>query len=901
MATRPGEGSVGKNILLKSNFFRISAFPRTISRYSFAIAPKIAHSSAIKKLLLLWLDLYFKNIGGSVALDLGSSSVYSSVDLPTDTLIWNLDLSDDIDDFANFINIQAKKTRTYQLTLKKLTSLTLQNLFDYLSLPSPDPKNFPKEESHALDVILRHRPSLLFTPIGRCFFSREGSSPISGGAELWQGYFQSLKPASGQMLLNIDLASTAFFEPGLVIETVAKILGKRSPDEIRQHLSERERNKILKSLKNVKVICTHRPSNRRRWKITGITEYPCDHMSFPFEGRDQNVVMYFRNRYNILLQYSHLPCLIVGDPVKHVYIPMELCKILPGQRILKRLNEKQTVMNTYTELIRFTCQSPETRSRKLIEGLNILQQPTVPNDFGVQLSTEMITVPARILPTPTLSYNASSKESTITPREGSWNLRDKKVALGAVLNAWSVIVFGHEKDIAPTIIAKFIRELALTCRETGIEIRNVNPPVRYGNPQGNIENIIKMAYMEAGNLTDSKPQMILCILPNAGVPLYAEIKRVSDTVVGIASQCVQIKHVFAAKKQYCANVALKLNVKLGGINAFLAPNQLPFITERPTIVFGADMTHPPTGDTQKPSIAACVASMDAQCSRYSAAIRIQKQRQEIILDLTGMVVELLRAFYQNTGSKPDRIVFYRDGVSESLFGELAEKEVGAIKAACGELEGGYNPTITYLVVQKRHHARFFPIRREDCDKSGNVLPGTVVDSVCTHPFEFDFYLASHPGLQGTSKPTHYHCLFDENQFSADGLQQLTYRLCYLYCRATKAVSVCPPAYYAHLVATRARYHFQGGEQWNDTESDEHFQEMQANFSGDTNEIAMAAEKMYLEKEFTDEQNGTGEVRLEPGEIVASGGGGLEKKEDDVVVVGKYGSVKPDLQNVMYFM
>lgn len=83
-----------------------------------------------------------------------------------------------------------------------------------------------------------------------------------------------------------------------------------------------------------------------------------------------------------------------------------------------------------------------------------------------------------------------------------------------------------------------------------------------------------------------------------------------------------------------------------------------------------------------------------------------------------------------------------------------------------------------------------------------------------YPLATDFYLASHPGLQGTSKPTHYHVLFDENSFTADGLQELTYRLCYLYCRATRAVSVCPPAYYAHLVAARARFHFMG-DSWAD--------------------------------------------------------------------------------------
>ncbi|KAJ3214795.1 hypothetical protein HDU67_001181, partial [Dinochytrium kinnereticum] len=186
-----------------------------------------------------------------------------------------------------------------------------------------------------------------------------------------------------------------------------------------------------------------------------------------------------------------------------------------------------------------------------------------------------------------------------------------------------------------------------------------------------------------------------------------------------------------------------------------------------------------------------------------------KGRQEVIQDLNTMVIELLKTFYQTCGAKPERIVFFRDGVSEGQFTEVLRSEVDAIRRACQLLEPGYMPTVTFIVVQKRHHARFFPIRKEDSDKSGNVLPGTVIETGITHPSEFDFYLCSHPGLQGTSKPTHYHVLHDENRFMPDALQELTYRLCYLYCRATRSVSVCPPAYYAHLVAARARFHATG--------------------------------------------------------------------------------------------
>lgn len=63
-----------------------------------------------------------------------------------------------------------------------------------------------------------------------------------------------------------------------------------------------------------------------------------------------------------------------------------------------------------------------------------------------------------------------------------------------------------------------------------------------------------------------------------------------------------------------------------------------------------------------------------------------------------------------------------------------------------------------------------------------------------------------PLTQGTSRPSHYHVLWDDNCFTADEFQLLTYQLCHTYVRCTRSVSIPAPAYYAHLVAFRARYH-----------------------------------------------------------------------------------------------
>jgi eukaryotic translation initiation factor 2C len=148
-----------------------------------------------------------------------------------------------------------------------------------------------------------------------------------------------------------------------------------------------------------------------------------------------------------------------------------------------------------------------------------------------------------------------------------------------------------------------------------------------------------------------------------------------------------------------------------------------------------------------------------------------------------MVCELFHSFRNIHGVFPRRVIIYRDGVSEGQFGEVVYQEVVKIKKAfrsiCPE---GEMPTMTYIIVTKRHHVRFTPVNQQDGDRKGNVLAGTVVDSGLSHPYEFDFFLNSHPGLQGTSRSAHYHVLMDEHDFTPDNMQEFSYRLCYLFCR-----------------------------------------------------------------------------------------------------------------------
>ena len=97
---------------------------------------------------------------------------------------------------------------------------------------------------------------------------------------------------------------------------------------------------------------------------------------------------------------------------------------------------------------------------------------------------------------------------------------------------------------------------------------------------------------------------------------------------------------------------------------------------------------------------------------------------------------------------PHKLIFFRDGVSEGQFPLVLRHEMNKIRNACQSINQAYKPAITFIVVQKRHHTRLFPVNRNDMKgKSENVPPGTVVDTVIVTPKLFDFFLCSHAGIQ----------------------------------------------------------------------------------------------------------------------------------------------------------
>ncbi|KAF2867583.1 Piwi domain-containing protein [Massariosphaeria phaeospora] len=323
----------------------------------------------------------------------------------------------------------------------------------------------------------------------------------------------------------------------------------------------------------------------------------------------------------------------------------------------------------------------------------------------------------------------------------------------------------------------------------------------------------------------------LVLLRSKDYDTYSTIKRMADLDRGMHTLCAVGKKIDPnrdeqKRHQFLANLTLKVNIKIAGDNHYpdqTTLNKLLGNRRNSTIIFGADVAHPGAGaKLGSPSIACVVGSVDEVFMKYPGSMRLQAGGQEQIEPehLRSMLKERFQAWsaFENKNRLPTSVLFYRDGVSESQFKMCQEDEIPEIEAAYKELGGDTTKlTITFVVVGKRHHTRFYPTNTsqsyEERKKignasrmvtNGNLKPGLLVDSVVTNPEPSNFFLQSHCAIQGTARSAHYHILHDGMALGKTILPQLTLLLCCAFSRSTKVVSYVAPAYIADRLCERGR-------------------------------------------------------------------------------------------------
>ncbi|EXJ91778.1 hypothetical protein A1O3_00328 [Capronia epimyces CBS 606.96] len=550
----------------------------------------------------------------------------------------------------------------------------------------------------------------------------------------------------------------------------------------------------------------------------------------PPQGRYISVYEFFRSGMERAQGFWLLPLPVVnvGTRERPSYLPAQVCHVIPGQASNAQLTPAQT-----QQIIRFAVRRPAQNAQSIITaGAQMLTGDTSTLDaFNISIRPRLLSVPGRVLNSPSVRYGAQKQAAT---RFGSWNMQQVQFSAKTNLPYWTYLWISsptvdpwRDEEELQTSVRKFtakLGELGITCSDCTRGMR-----ITVGPGPGTVESRIDEAFHRfTSSPNRPPPKLVLAILPAADVAIYNRVKYACDVREGLINVCVIASKFAKANDQYLANVGLKFNLKLGGINQSLEPSKLGLLSQGKTMVVGIDVTHPSPGSAATaPSVAGIVASIDKGLGQWPADLAIQTARQEMVAGLQSLMEARLALWKSHNGVYPENILIYRDGVSEGQYNLVLDQELPEVRSACAKLYSATAtkqglPRITIVIVGKRHHIRFYPTDSKQADRSSNPQNGTVVDRGVTEARNWDFFMQAHTAIQGTARPAHYYVVWDEIfqarqgsgypppfKNAADVLEDLTHNMCYLFGRATKAVSICPPAYYADLVCERARCYMSG--------------------------------------------------------------------------------------------
>ncbi|KAL5001644.1 ribonuclease H-like domain-containing protein [Aspergillus recurvatus] len=856
---RPGYGTQGLPVQLFANYFELKSGGKSLFRYHIDIdGGGRKHSSRkAKQIICLLLEDHFPQFRHSIVTDYRSNiishlKILDQERFPVKYMVTYRGEKED----------EPRETpETYCVTCQFTGRLDPADLLNYLT--SSNAANMLHEKAEilqALNIVLGHHPkstgSVASAGANTHYAIQDVVEKFNLGAglEALRGYFVSVRAATARLLVNVQIKYVACYQDGPLYQVIREFQYangrsvytlKRFLDRLRVRVThikrKNKRGEDIPRIKTIINIATLRDGNslENPPKVKSIGAGPND-VSFFLDASGQGersenlaglkpsgsyitVAHFFKRNYNIQVDPG-MPVVNVGSMTKPSYLPVEVCEVVSGQPAKARLSSNQT-----RQMLNFAVRSPVQNAQSIVTkgketlGLGDPANPTLVN-FGIQTNPSLITVPGRVLPPPNVYYkDEKSKDKQIAPIYGSWNMRSVRFSRSSNLQSWACILITagpkqhfQNSDDLDDCLHRFTKKL----REVGV---NANPPVfkvRLQVTKEKAETVIDAKIGEI--LRQHQPKLILTILPFNDTALYNCIKKACDIRHGVRNINVLAEQFCKRSEQYFANVGLKFNLKLGGVNQVVRPNQLGIIGEGKTMLVGIDVTHPSPGSAKgAPSVAAMVASVESSLGQWPAEIRIQKDaRTEMVDALDPMLKAHLRRWVANhKGTYPENIIVYRDGVSEGQYHLVTEKELPLLKNACKDIypvsDTAKNlPRFSIIIVGKRHHTRFYPTRQEDADRSNNPVNGTVVDRGVTDARNWDFFLQAHTALKGTARPAHYYTVWDEiflrqkiippAKNAADMLEAMTHHMCYLFGRATKAVSICPPAYYADLVCTRAR-------------------------------------------------------------------------------------------------
>ena len=192
-------------------------------------------------------------------------------------------------------------------------------------------------------------------------------------------------------------------------------------------------------------------------------------------------------------------------------------------------------------------------------------------------------------------------------------------------------------------------------------------------------------------------------------------------------------------------------------------------------------------------------------ARYAASVRAQNAHQKPIADIKDMFKEHITSFHKTNKTRPQRILDYRDGVSEDMDRQVVEFEMTQIMLGSKkEIDINYAPTIT--VILSLDNVTMFALSL--WHKALQIISlifqwaPSLIPASATQPSSTFIFTRKRIFIAAAIPPITM-CFDDDHKLALEDLQSISYNMCHTGCYIS-TTSIVGPVHYACIAALRAK-------------------------------------------------------------------------------------------------
>ncbi|CAN9378323.1 unnamed protein product [Alternaria alternata] len=483
--TRPGYGTKGIKVELTANYVELlPPSNMVLHRYDVDVQPEVAGRKRHRALELLLESPEMTPHKGNIATDFRQTLVSKTKFKHDEDIIEIQHRSEGEDD-------PAPNATVYKVRIKFVRTHSIGELVNWMNSTNLGQDFGGKQElTQALNIFLNHHVksanNLATIGSSKSFSLNQNATrgDLGYGLEVIRGFFSSVRVATCRILVNINVSHGAFYQAS-PLPALMDSYGTRNTRALEKflkmvrvqttHLPEK-RNKAGQVIPRIKTIFGlartddgHKMGKRPRIKGHGVgakdIEFWLDgdasSSSAPKaeagaskgkgkgkaqpkgpapsgSGRYITVFDFFKTTYNITLKRPELPVVNCGSRENPMFLPAEVCVVVPGQPSKAKLDSRQT-----QAMIGYAVRKPWENAKSILnEGVSTVGLDENTNvllrSFGLTITPGLLKVPGRVLNGPKVIYK--NNKTADPPSFGSWNMINIKFNTGANLAKWSTVV-----------------------------------------------------------------------------------------------------------------------------------------------------------------------------------------------------------------------------------------------------------------------------------------------------------------------------------------------------------------------------------------------------------------------------------------------------------------------------